>query len=252
MPRQMISFVIRFFMIFTVTVYALHGIGRTSAHAFTSSCIQCHAKMTGRLGEPVHKWKTGIHASKGVSCHTCHGGDPNAPGTAMSITSGFNGAPFKIFINTFCGRCHERTLQDYLTSAHGRTRDDGGATCVSCHGSHQIDRATMDLINEHTCSQCHPLERVQPFKNQLQITHDRIRDIQDRMTAVKIQGKDTSELVQRLKASKAKSRRLAHMPGSEHLTIYQKEFDRELDEIEKKLNYFEAARQERILKELLN
>jgi Cytochrome c3 len=208
--------------------------------------------MTGRLAEPVKKWKTGLHAAKDISCHTCHGGDPAINGTAMSIASGFNGAPFKPFIHTFCGRCHERPLQDYLSSAHGRSREENGATCVTCHGSHQIDRASLELVNERTCSLCHTFERVLPFKNRLQLSYSRIKTIQDRLTAVKLQGKDIAELEQLFKTSKLHARGLVHLLEAGSSTPRQTSLERELDLIDKKLAEFEVNRQELLLKELLN
>ena len=48
----------------------------------------------------------------------------------------------------------------YQAGAHGKAIDEGGAQCVVCHGNHAIQKTSLDLINEETCSQCHSYERA--------------------------------------------------------------------------------------------
>lgn len=206
--------------------------------------------MNGRLRDPVEKSAIGIHAAKNVSCHTCHGGNPKASGPAMSIASGFTGAPFKPFINAFCGRCHQQPLFDVMSGAHGRSSEEATAHCVTCHGSHQVEPASPELINEQACSRCHPFERVLPLKKHMQLLHSRINAVQERVKAVKRQGRDTSELEQLLTEARNRSRRVPHLLGYDN-SVLQTTVDQQLNSIEKKLNSLETARQEHILKELL-
>ncbi len=123
-------------------------------------CIQCHGGQPGSLGEPIAEWRTSIHAENGISCHDCHGGDPTDFDLAMEPESGFVGAPDYADVPAFCGRCHVGVSDAYQAGAHGEAVDEGGAQCVVCHGNHAIQKASFDLINEETCSQCHSYERA--------------------------------------------------------------------------------------------
>ncbi len=141
------------------------------------SCVDCHRQMGRELGEPVHQWEGSIHQEAGVACSGCHGGNaasfdrPKAPGT------NFIGKPSPRQGVQVCARCHAdpramrqfnlRTDQysEYLTSAHGRrlmAREDSGvATCVSCHGAHEIlspasPRSRVNRANvPGMCAGCH-------------------------------------------------------------------------------------------------
>ena len=41
-----------------------------------NSCIECHVRLEGKIGDPARSIKDDIHLSKGLSCRDCHGGDP--------------------------------------------------------------------------------------------------------------------------------------------------------------------------------
>jgi hypothetical protein len=206
--------------------------------------------MSGRLREPVEKSNLGLHTSKGISCHNCHGGNPKTTGPAMSITAGFNGAPFKPFINTFCGRCHQRPLFDVISSAHGRSQEEATAHCVSCHGSHQIKPASPELINEQTCSRCHSFERVQPFKERLLLLHTRVKAIQVRLKAVKLLGRDTAKPEQLLTEAERNTRRVVHQLGNASTASLAVPVEQQLNALEQHLNILESVQEEQILKKL--
>lgn len=123
-------------------------------------CIECHGAQPGSLGEPVAQWRTSVHAENGISCNDCHGGDPTDVAMAMSPEKGFIGAPEYEEVPDFCGRCHVGVAEAYKGGAHGQALESGAAQCVVCHGSHAIQKANLDLINEDACSQCHSYERA--------------------------------------------------------------------------------------------
>jgi cytochrome b subunit of formate dehydrogenase len=66
-----------------------------------------------------------------------------------------------------CGTCHKREALEYTGSVHGRARahgDTNAATCLSCHGSHDI-RQPNDPASRlaptrivKTCGRCHAVE----------------------------------------------------------------------------------------------
>lgn len=126
-------------------------------------CLQCHGGQEGRLGAPVPLWRQSIHAKNAISCHSCHGGDPTDFEMAMKPERGFIGVPGAAAIPDFCGRCHVGVREDYLASAHGRARERG-PQCVTCHGNHGVQGATLDLINVKDCSRCHEYGRAGQIK----------------------------------------------------------------------------------------
>src|SRR5262245_48993667 len=144
------------------------------------SCVECHSQMEGELLEPVSRSKDDIHFSRGLSCSSCHGGDPSQddPTSAMDKSKGFVARPSPREIPNFCGKCHSNPdfmkkfnpslrvdqQKEYLTSVHGKLLETGDqkiATCISCHGIHGI-RAVKDaqslvypLSVADTCAKCH-------------------------------------------------------------------------------------------------
>lgn len=144
------------------------------------SCIECHSELEKELHKPVEGMKIDIHPRQGLSCVSCHGGDPTSddPEGAMDPKKGYIGAPTPEKIPTFCGNCHSNAeymrrfnpklrvdqLQLYWTSVHGKKLANGDthvANCVSCHGVHGIlpvsdPRSPVYAANvPGTCARCH-------------------------------------------------------------------------------------------------
>jgi hypothetical protein len=148
----------------------------------------CHAnaEVAGEASPAiVEHEKSGAHAAAGLSCHDCHGGNPD-PALAESLeamdekyaANPFRGAPKRAEIPAFCGRCHsEPTVmkrfkpaarvdqeREYWTSRHGELLKQGDtkvATCVDCHGTHGIVPPADVASPVHprrvaeTCGGCH-------------------------------------------------------------------------------------------------
>jgi hypothetical protein len=148
----------------------------------------CHAKaeVAGEASPAiVEHEKSGAHAAAGLSCHDCHGGNPD-PSLAESLeamdekyaANPFRGAPKRAEIPAFCGRCHSDPAvmkrfkpgarvdqeREYWTSRHGELLKQGDvkvATCVDCHGTHGILPPADVASPVHprrvadTCSGCH-------------------------------------------------------------------------------------------------
>lgn len=162
--------------------------GQTSAPS--STCISCHANLPDNLHVAPEAFAEDIHATKGLSCDSCHGGDPKAEDqtVAMSRAHGFRGKPARREIPAFCARCHSdaalmrkfnpslRTdqLAQYLTSVHGKRLAAGDtkvAVCTDCHSVHDIRPASNPVSTVHplnvanTCSRCHAnAEYMKPYK----------------------------------------------------------------------------------------
>ncbi len=154
-----------------------------------TSCIACHGDP--ELFEPefllaVQDYEHDVHADVGLSCHDCHGGNPD-PALAEDMSAAMDesfaanpylGVPDATGVPGFCGRCHSDPTymrrfnpsarvdqeQEYWTSQHGAglsQGDENVATCISCHGVHGIQRSgdPQSLVYPtrvaETCSTCH-------------------------------------------------------------------------------------------------
>src|SRR5215510_15718441 len=62
----------------------------TSAQA-RNSCLDCHSVLPDELGVGEEKFSHDIHAQKGLTCVSCHGGDANSddPEESMGKKAGF-------------------------------------------------------------------------------------------------------------------------------------------------------------------
>ena len=145
-----------------------------------NSCLDCHSQLPDPLGVTQEKFSQDIHAQKGLTCASCHGGDPTSddPNVAMSKKAGWKGKIDRKQIPQLCGSCHSdpaymrqfnpslRTdqLSEYKTSVHGKrfaAGDTKVAVCVDCHSVHDLrapsdPRSTVNPVNvATTCAQCH-------------------------------------------------------------------------------------------------
>jgi len=144
------------------------------------SCLECHSQFDPPLKVTSDEFMGSIHGQKGLTCVSCHGGDPTSddPTVAMSPAKGFKGHIDRKQIPALCGQCHSnaaymrnfnpsvRTDQfsQYLTSVHGKLLAKGDtkvAVCVDCHGVHDIQppndqRSKVYPVNvATTCAHCH-------------------------------------------------------------------------------------------------
>ena len=145
-----------------------------------NSCDECHSALPEPLGVTPETFSQDIHARKGLTCVSCHGGDPTSddPERAMSRKAGWKGKIERRQIPQLCGSCHSdpaymrqfnprlRTdqLSEYKTSIHGKrlaAGDTNVAVCTDCHSVHDIKapgdaRSTVNPVNvAATCAHCH-------------------------------------------------------------------------------------------------
>jgi hypothetical protein len=175
------------------------------------SCVECHEGLQEAMARPVRLWRESIHAANGVSCAGCHGGNPEVQDMqAMSPQNGFVGVPKPERIPDFCGQCHPGVKEDYLASAHGRALGAGGPQCVTCHGSHAVERASLQLINPDSCTRCHGFERAAEIRGALSETDDRITALEQRLRHFHRMGIDVNDLSGRVFQSRNVFHRLFH------------------------------------------
>jgi len=145
-----------------------------------NSCLDCHAALPDPLGVPKEKYSQDIHAQKGLTCASCHRGDPTSddPEKAMSRKAGWKGKINRPQIPQLCGNCHSDPaymrqfnpglhtdqLAQYRTSVHGQRLASGDtkvAVCTDCHSVHDLKppndpRSTVNPVNvANTCARCH-------------------------------------------------------------------------------------------------
>ncbi len=150
-----------------------------SARADTpNTCLDCHSALDAPLNVSADAYAANIHAQKGLTCASCHGGDPTSTDNAMSPKAGFKGKITRQQVPELCGKCHSdaaymrqynpslRTdqLAQYHTSVHGKKLAAGDtkvAVCTDCHSVHEIrpasdTRSSVNPLNiAGTCGHCH-------------------------------------------------------------------------------------------------
>jgi hypothetical protein len=165
------------------------GGGQQARQIVATSCVLCHAD--GELFEPeelaiIVGFRDDVHAQVGLSCHDCHGGNPDPELFEDYVdakdeefaANPYRGMPDPADVPSFCGTCHSDyeymrrfdpdaivdQEREYATSRHGQalaTGDTNVAMCTSCHGIHGIRRVTDPQSSVYptrvaeTCAGCH-------------------------------------------------------------------------------------------------
>lgn len=145
-----------------------------------SSCLDCHQNLPEPLGVTAEKFAEDIHSQKGLTCVSCHGGDPTSddPEKAMSRAAKWKGKIDRRQVPKLCASCHANAdlmktyspsirvdqFQQYKTSVHGKKWAAGDAkvaVCTDCHSVHDLrspsdPRSTVHPTNvAATCARCH-------------------------------------------------------------------------------------------------
>jgi nitrate/TMAO reductase-like tetraheme cytochrome c subunit len=224
-----------------ILVLALTAAGRAAENQ-EPVCIQCHdsGMMKPAFRSIPGEWRQSWHNKNGVACHDCHGGDPADAAMAMSPLRGFVGAPRYQDVPEFCGKCHIGILKNYMESGHGKAlkASGRGPNCVTCHGSHGIQKAGIDIINEQRCTQCHTYERASIMKQALFATEQKIGDIRNALKKLSSQGVYTGEEDKALFRTEAEFRTLFHTVDVSLVKEKTDGFHDQLNAIQKKADAF--------------
>jgi hypothetical protein len=159
------------------------------AGAAATSCELCHTNPAWFSEQArsalAERFANDVHAGVGLSCHDCHGGNPD-PALAEDVAAmdpehpgnPYRGVPKRREVPAFCGRCHSDPVfmkrfkpdarvdqeREYETSHHGRALAEGDenvATCIDCHSAHGIlgiEDVRSPVYPTHvaeTCGRCH-------------------------------------------------------------------------------------------------
>jgi hypothetical protein len=159
------------------------------AGAGATSCERCH--FDEEMFEPeeievLAGFHDDTHTEVGLSCHDCHGGNPDpelwedyvGAKDEGFVDNPYRGRPDRAEVPAFCGTCHSSAAymrqfnpaarvdqeSEYSTSQHGialAAGDSNVATCIDCHNTHGILRASdpesavYPTRVAETCSACH-------------------------------------------------------------------------------------------------
>jgi len=202
-------------------------------------CIACHAsdKMKPEFQAIVEAWRSSWHAQNRISCENCHGGDPKDAALSMSRQRGFIGSPGDKDVPGFCGKCHIGILANFLESGHGKALSTGRKAphCVTCHGSHNIQKASIDIITEQLCTKCHSYDRAKIMKVALFLVEKRISQLEQRLQELKREGIYPEADVKSLFSTQAEFRTLFHTVDVNLLRNRTDEFTSRLDRIDKNI-----------------
>jgi len=147
----------------------------------SDTCMECHSSQENEeLARSAKLFAGDVHSQSGLTCVSCHGGDAGAKDekASMDPKKGFTGAPEPKQVGQRCGKCHSdgeymrrynpklRIDQwaEYQTSIHGQRNQAGDtkvATCISCHGIHNIAKVNNPSAPVYptnvagTCGKCH-------------------------------------------------------------------------------------------------
>jgi hypothetical protein len=217
-----------------------------------NQCISCHSsdQMKPEFQEIVDAWQPSWHAQNGISCENCHGGDPKDAEASMSRERGFVGTPQYQEVPDFCGKCHIGILSSYLESGHGKAlrASKKAPNCVTCHGSHNIRKASIEIINPQLCTKCHSYDRAKAMKQALFEVEDRIYRLEKVLGELKQEGFYPQADEQSLFSTQAEFRTLFHTVDVNLVRSRTGEFMLKLDLIDK--NIQEAYQKLRFRKNL--
>lgn len=150
-------------MRYVFTIFLLISFLPLKGWGATNTCVDCHRglKPSVSRAHDFGEWAGSIHAQKGITCESCHGGNPLEP-TAIKAHQGIlkskNPQSPLYFENIpeTCGECHTAELAAFKKSYHYRElkRTGGGPNCVTCHGSMATHVLKPNQL-EQSCSFCH-------------------------------------------------------------------------------------------------
>jgi nitrate/TMAO reductase-like tetraheme cytochrome c subunit len=200
-------------------------------------CISCHAsdKMKPEFQNIVEAWQASWHAQNNISCEHCHGGDPKDAALSMSRQRGFVGVPSAQAVPEFCGKCHIGILSNYLESGHGKAlkASQKAPNCVTCHGSHNIQQASINIINEQLCTKCHSYDRAKTMKQALFLTEKRIAELGQGLQDLKREGFYAEDDEKALFSTQAEFRTLFHTVDVNLVKEKTGEVSAKLDQIDR-------------------
>lgn len=125
---------------------------REVAIQYSATCKKCHSDEADKTLHSVHQAAMDAGNTNAAVCSDCHNPHTQKPIAEMK----------KSDIPNTCARCHSTIFETYKNSVHGAALIGEGntdvASCVDCHGVHNIqDPTTVEFRNSIPllCAKCH-------------------------------------------------------------------------------------------------
>lgn len=182
-----------------------------------NECVKCHLEQeeeNEELAVPPKEWRESIHHENSIACNDCHGGNPAAADQDEAHDeeeAEFIGAPADDDVPAVCGKCHVAIQENYVKSKHWLTKKEKRPVCITCHEAHKIKKATLELINEDTCSECHKYERSKRIKVAMADAESRLVELENRIAVLRAEGWDVRLLQQAHFAQRNVFHHLSHI-----------------------------------------
>ena len=199
-------------------------------------CVDCHKTLTGRLQEPVGQWKNSVHALVGNKCNLCHGGNPESKDKngAKSPEYNFIGKPKKDQILQFCGRggCHTTQLAQFKRGPHYQSvLKTNEPSCISCHGKHNIQRASPKIITKKLCTKCHSSIYSHEIVGSIESIENDLNKVQDNVNYLAENYADIESIQKRYLTTKHLFRELVHVFSSDEIQSTKKIIELQLSNL---------------------
>jgi len=119
-------------------------------------CTKCHVGISKEFQKSIHSTAKIEQPEKAAVCSTCHSSH-----RILEVKSD----TFVLATVQQCGKCHEKLLESYWKSYHGKVNLLGykdTAKCSDCHENHKIlkmddPESSLSTMNRlETCKKCHP------------------------------------------------------------------------------------------------
>ena len=134
--------------------------------AATDQCVACHKDphfyvQNRKLYAYYQDWQDSPHATSGLSCSICHGGDPSSNDieTAHAGTLDLGDPDNLLYYRNqpeTCGACHADKAALFKTSKHYKAllTDTVAPSCTTCHRAMNRRPYYRDILSD-ACATCH-------------------------------------------------------------------------------------------------
>ncbi|HNU91004.1 MAG TPA: hypothetical protein PKO25_03965 [Spirochaetota bacterium] len=196
-------------------------------------CLDCHKSLGGRHAEIADQWAASVHSKEGARCNLCHKGDDTTGDMkrAKSRDAGFIGKPSPRESLAFCGRaeCHDLAFQQFKRSPHyDSVLKKGAPSCVSCHGDHNVQRSSIDIISDRTCSACHPVEYSREIISSIFSIEKDIESIEAGISLLESKKADVKNELLQMEKLKSLFHQIVHVFSREEIQFSRRIVDLEI------------------------
>lgn len=203
-------------------------------------CIECHKTLSGKTGSVLLEWRESVHADNNRECQICHGGNPRVNDSRLAKSKKYNfiGKPSKREVLSFCGRreCHATAYRQFQRSPHYTSvMQEGEPNCVSCHGKHNIQRSTLHIISDRTCSDCHSVEYSRQMVVAISDIEKNIEDIEESFEYLDKRHIEKGETEKRYRELKSYFHQLVHVFSKQEIEYTRKFVELEIEYLENDL-----------------